>query len=306
MNDSIHTAGDTSILSLSNIFSVLDQTLQKKKQGKSGNKSRSSRITILMIILIGTILALVAYNEHKLLKNFEFILHIIKNLVQSEMATSPVFGISLIFTIEFIIYQFFLPLVSIYNLLVVYLLQNPLLSYIVIFVSCMANSFFTYFVVRKCMKDKIDKEISKSKILKKILEKLEGKDWQMFFLIKLLTLPATLKNLVLGSLDIKSHVLFFGNLIFYGALSFKFCLIGSGIREIEDIFSGHDKDWRERSMVQKLGFLVVLAVILFNVFFVGYIGSNLKKFMEEEENEEEMEGFMSENMLEDNEEDTLI
>jgi uncharacterized membrane protein YdjX (TVP38/TMEM64 family) len=246
-----------------------------------------------VFLTIGVLLTLVILNEHRLLQNFKGVIQFIEAVVRIEMATSPVSGICLILVLETLIYQCFLPLVGLFNLLVVYLLQNPILSFFIIFVGCFGNSFLTYFLVRKFFKTKFDNELAKSKVMSTVLDKFKGNDWKIFFLIKLLTLPATLKNIVLGTLDIKNHVLVIGNAMFYGALTFKFCLIGSEIRQIEDIFS-NPKGWKSRNKFQKLGFIVLTGVIIFNVFFASYITYSIKKFIDEQKKQEDGDDVLAE------------
>lgn len=279
----------TSFLSIEGVLGILDSTLDSDSKSNSSKMneefqksrnpvlrmlrcSRKKLFTIITIFVVATILF--TYKE-QILKHVESSLFLIEAMIKTEMDTSPIFGFLLILFIEMVIFNFLIPAVSIYNILIVYIIKNFLLSWILMMICCVASSFSTYILLNSFFKPQVDRAIEKSRVLKLLIKKMEGSPYKLFFLIKLVALPELIRNMFIGAVGLNWSVMVVGNFIFYFFLTLKYAIIGSEISQIEDILR-KPSAWSEKSTNEKLGFVLMSIIVTTNILFAGVLAVKIK------------------------------
>ena len=115
---------------------TIESQIQERKKGTRPKIFKCNRITIFFLLVILATLGYLLYTfKSTILSHLMKLLIFIERLVKNEMEVSPVNGILMILAIQTLIYQCFLPLVAIYNLLIVYILRDFKLSWVLMFTS---------------------------------------------------------------------------------------------------------------------------------------------------------------------------
>lgn len=214
----------------------------------------------------------------------EHTLYYTEMVIKLEMDTHPLLGVLMIIFLQTLVFNSFIPAVTVFNILIVYILQNPTLAWMVLTISCVIGALSTNFFLNICCRHTVDKAIQKSKVLKVVKSRLGNQPYKLFFLIKLIALPEVFLNLFIGAVDLDYKVLVIGNTIYYSVLCLKYCIIGSEVREIRDIVK-KPTAWADKTQGQKIGFVLMTSIIVLNVFFAGFLVVKIKSLLKQDDSE---------------------
>lgn len=121
-------------------------------------------------------------------------------------------------------------------------------------------------------------------------------------MVKLISVPELIRNIFIGSVGLPKLVLLKGNFLYYFVLGLKYCIIGSEIRQVQDILK-RPGAWSEKTAGEKAGFVLMSLIVLLNVAFAGILAVRLKKLVkqddEKNQNEYEFESLATDDTTEE-------
>lgn len=80
-------------------------------------------------------------------------------VIKIEMETHPLLGFLMIVFLEILIFNSILPAVTIFNILIVYILQSPVLAWAILTVSCVVGALSTNVLLNMCCRVSVDRAI---------------------------------------------------------------------------------------------------------------------------------------------------
>jgi hypothetical protein len=104
----------------------------------------------------------------------------------------------------------------------------------------------------------------------------------MFFMIKMVALPELIRNIFLGAIGLEQMVMIKGNIMFYLILTLKYAVIGSEVRQIQDILK-KPAAWSDKTLMEKLGFFLMSLIVIINIIFAGVLAVKIKQLVKEDD-----------------------
>jgi hypothetical protein len=151
------------------------------------------------------------------------------------------------------------------------IMNNFVFSFPLLLVSSISGDLLAYFIANFACKGWLYSKFKDNNYFLLLQEESTNSPYKTALLTRCLFIPVGIKDFLLSLIDnpLKSYVL--SGILLHSFYVLEACLIAQEIRDVGHMMS-KKQTWSDKSLIQKVSFLAVLAFIVFTIAFIFLIG----------------------------------
>lgn len=275
-------------------------TNPEKKKPSKNTRSKKLKKTLKKIVVVLIVLLLLGVCYFALNSLFKSAFGLITDSVEAIMNLNIVLRVGLFSAIIASWGIFFLPFQSGMMVLISYFERNFITCMLIIFLAQFSSFTITFFLSRKCLSSCLKRKFKDSDAYKVIMACGQKKGLPTVILLRLVYVPAGLKNYLIPQTEIPYGVFILGSMPITMIMGAIYVSVGLGLEKVDDIMS--PRSFNEKSVSEKVQQIVsyifmilTLAVVIFFCYYlnkeVGKLGEKKRKEFEKKNEKNEKKGI---------------
>ena len=256
-SDNIHSLN----IETSNNKNILHRTFAFIKM----NKTLLYKVGLVLLILIISYLIIV---KTEIIKKIVILIYL--NLSDLFHYHKLTFFVVLWFTI-FAMIVLILPFKVMTCFVGIFIINNHIISFLLLLWSCVCASIFIYIVARLFIYDYVYEKIKNNDYFTIIKKEAVEHPWRTSFITRVLYIPTGLKDYILVMVDCPFKPYIISSIIVYSKYILQMIAVAYQFRNIQDLFD-EENSWEHKNRFQKFVFVISILVFLIVMGLITYLG----------------------------------
>lgn len=258
----------------------------KQKKSKIDEPVLGTKFWIFVaIFLVVTILLLVTWNAFAK-KIMDWFAGIIRGITDKRP-----FGVyfTILLSILIVGEVFPIPGLNLLIIMIAFVLQNFVVSYILAVLSHLISASIIYFIVTKCFKSYFVKRFKENILFKLVMEESRRKPVKVTFVIRFIEVQEMLKNTLISLGPTSYFTFIWTDLVYNCFINSLFVYVGQKLTDPSKLLT--PKGWGDKTSEEKLSFIITYIALLMSLLIISFIccytNGKIKRFRKQQHEKEE-------------------